>query len=416
MNLIAKTSSGQSATNTILIIIALVQIVLIGFIYFPRFFPAKSEIGNLLNIKVNDIIGLEISDGEEQINLARDGDNWVLPEAGDFPVELDKLDPLLDKLVDLKTVDLIADNKVSHKRLEVVDDEFVRKVTLRLKGGKNATLLIGSSSAANATHVRLKSKNAVYLSRDLRSHDANVGASSWIDTQYFDIESDDVVSLELKNEHGNFNFGKISDNWELIDSEEEVDKSALSSLVRKASSIRMVRPLGKETKEEYGLDEPKAIVSIVTRAELEPEKPEESTEESEPEPPEPEFEEQTYTLTIGNELDDGFVVKTSESEYYVVVSNFNASDFVEKKQEDLTVEPEEEANEEEVPEVELEEEADEEEAPEAKLEEKTDEEEVPEEESNLDEPSEEASEDDFANLEANEEEVPDDEGDGDGNE
>ncbi len=406
MNLTAKTSSGQSSTSTILMLVAFVQIVLIGFIYFPKLFPTKSEVGNLLDIKVkvNDIIGLEISDGEEQINLARDGDNWILPEAGDFPVELDKLDPLLDKLVNLSTENLVADNKVSHKRLEVADDEFVRKVTIRLKGSRNATLLIGSSPAASATHVRLKSKNAVYLSRDLRSSDANVVASSWIDTQYFGIESDDVVSLELKNEHGDFNFEKVSDNWELIDSDEEIDESALNSLVRKASSIRMVRPLGKEAKEEYGLDEPTATVSIVTRAELEPA---ESTEESEEEKAEAKLEAQTYTLTVGNELDDGFVVKASESEYYVVISNSNASDFVKKKREDFIVEPEEEevtddSNESlEEEDSSLESESDEENVSDAEISEESDSDTMIDEESVLDQ---EVSEGGASGLEANQEE------------
>ena len=336
-----KASSGQATTNTILIITALVQIILVGIVYIPRFLPTKSEVGTLLEVKTSDIIGLEISDGEEQISLAKDGDEWVLPEADNFLVKSDRLEPFLDKLVSLETQNLIANSKASHKRLQVADSDFVRKLGVSLKGNKKLTLYIGSSPSNNVTHTRLDRQDSVYLVNDLRSYDAPVETSSWIETLYFEIEQDNVVSLTLENKNGDLNFSKDANGgWELADvaEDEEINETALNSLLRKASTIRMVRPLGKEAKAEYGLDDP-VTITVVTEEELEAEA---STEESEEEEAEPELVQRSYTLTLGDELDDGFVIKASESEYYVVISNSNASDFVEKKREDFIVEPEEE--------------------------------------------------------------------------
>ena len=356
MNIVAKISSGKSTRNTLLIIVALVQIVLIGIIYIPRFLPDNNESGRLLgDIKTSDIIGLKISEGEEQLSLAKDGDSWVLPEADNFPVQLDKVTPFLDKLVALDNQSLVADNKASHKRLQVTDNDFVRKIEIDLKGNKNIILYVGSSPTASDTHVRIGNQDNVYLNREFRSQDANVGASSWIEAKYFEVEQDNTIRLRLVNGQGDVTFRKVADRWKLIrpveDENAEVDESAINSLLRKASSIRMVRPLGKEAHKDYGLDDPKATVTIVTQEELEPAESAETADvEGEVAASEnSELERQTYTLTVGNELDDGFVVKSSESEYYVVVSNFNASDFVEKGKVDFIVlEETEEPSEEDV--------------------------------------------------------------------
>ncbi len=379
MKMVAKNSSGKSTRNIILVIFALIQIVLIGVIYSPRFLPNNNESGTLLgDIKTSEIIGLKISDGEQQVSLAKDGDEWILPEADNFPVELDKVTPFLDKLIALDNQSLVADNKTSHKRLEVASDNFVRKIDVELKGNKNTTLYVGSSPTASATHLRVSNQDSVYLNRDFRSHDANAETSNWIEAAYFEIEQDNAIRLRLQNEQGDLTFRKVKNNWRLINSTEdenvELDESAIDSLLRKASTIRMVRPLGKEAKEEYGLDNPKATVTIVTLKELEEE---ESTEEGESESEaeeseedeseseaeeseEPKSERQTYTLTVGNELDDGFVIKFSESEYYVVVSDFNASDFVEQSKEDfIVVEETEEVSDEDLEESALESETDE---------------------------------------------------------
>ena len=356
MNMVAKNPSGKSTHNIILIIFALIQIVLIGFIYMPRFLPDNNEAKTLLgDIKASDIVGLKISDGEQKISLAKDGDEWTLPEAGNFPVQLDKVTPFLDKLVALNSQSLVADSKASHKRLEVTDNDFVRKIDIELKGNKNITLYVGSSPTASVTHLRVGNQDSVYLNQEFSSQDANVGATSWVEAKYFEIEQDDVIRLRLQNGEGDLIFRKVGNNWKLIQPNEdenvELDQAAINSLKRKASSLRMVRPLGKEAKEEYGLEDPKATVTIVTQKELEPEETAETDEsESEIEKSEkPQSERQTYTLTLGNELDDGFVVKVSESEYYVVVSNFNASDFVEQSKEDFIIAQEiEEASEEDL--------------------------------------------------------------------
>ncbi len=94
--------------------------------------------------------------------------------------------------------------------------------------------------------------------------------------------------------------------------DETFDTSSITSLVSRVSSVRLLRPLGKETKEEYGLQEPNAVLVLHARSE-------EGTQT-------------TYMLHVGakSEEDNSYVLKSSESPYYVRVAEYTAKDWVEK--------------------------------------------------------------------------------------
>ncbi len=86
----------------------------------------------------------------------------------------------------------------------------------------------------------------------------------------------------------------------------------MASTVSQASRVSMSRPLGKVNESAYGLDDPQAVVSIRTG-------------------------EVVATLEIGNQFvkDSSYVVKSSDSEYYVRVSEFAVSSLLEKTRDDF---------------------------------------------------------------------------------
>jgi hypothetical protein len=69
----------------------------------------------------------------------------------------------------------------------------------------------------------------------------------------------------------------------------------------------LLRPLGKEDNPAYGLDKPSAVVTLQTA-------------------------EKTITIQVGAKFreDNSYVVKSSESPYYVRVAEFSVKDLVEK--------------------------------------------------------------------------------------
>jgi hypothetical protein len=318
----------MSRFNQILAVVLVAQIALAAFILWPRAAVSSGGGPLLPDYKAADVTGLTMSDSEgNKLALAKNGDNWVLPEADDFPVDSTKVTPLLDKIEKIKTNRLVTQTEGSHSRLKVAADDFTSLVEIKLKDGTSHKLYIGSSAGAAATHVRADDNSEVYLAGDINSFDASPQAGSWVDTLYFTVPQTATTSLTLENTNGTFEFTKEGEQWTMsgLAGDETFNENNFTSLFSQASGIRMTRPLGKTEDLAYGLDKPQAVITLKTA-------------------------DKTYTLSIGakDDTDNTYVVKSSESPYYVRVSEGLLNTFLEKKRDDFlqappTVEPAAEA-------------------------------------------------------------------------
>jgi hypothetical protein len=125
--------------------------------------------------------------------------------------------------------------------------------------------------------------------------------------------------MTLENTNGTFVFEKADDGtWQAasfstsdagatpLGEDETLNEAQVRSVLRRAASVTMRNPLGKEEKETYGLDDPSAVVTLETG-------------------------DGPVTLRVGaKEPDDGsYVVKSSESDYYVEVASTSVSTLIE---------------------------------------------------------------------------------------
>ncbi len=311
----------MSRTNQILAAVLAVQIVLVAVVFWPR--PAASVADGeslFAGLEAEQITQLTISDATgKHVKFAKETGNWVLPEADDYPCQANKVPEFLEKIVALKTNRLVTQTSASHKRLKVADADFERRIELELADGTTHRLYLGSSPSYGATHVRAEGQNEVYLA-SLSASDAWVNASNWVDTLYFSVAQDQIVALTLENENGRFEFEKDDDGtWTMKDlaADETLNENNVRSLASRPASVRMLRPLGKTEQDDYGLKEPNAVVTVETR--------------------DGEGNTKSYTIRVGakSEEDNSYVVISSESPYYVRVSNYTVKDFVERTRDDF---------------------------------------------------------------------------------
>ena len=302
-----------------------VQIEVIAVIFWPRGTASgEGELGLFPGLEADRIAAVTITEGDgSTLRLAKQAGGWVLPEADDYPVQDDKVPPLLDKLVALEAERLVTQTGDSHKRLKVADDDFERHIELELADGTRHHLYVGSSPSFGATHVRAGDQDEVYLTSELTAFDADAEPTRWVEREYFSVPEEELVALTLENKAGTFEFAKEGDTWTMegLAEDEEFDETKLLALVGRLGSVPLLRPLGQEELVSYGMREPQAIVTIRT----------ESDEEGE----------RTYTLRVGSQDPDdlSYVVVSSESPYHVRVSEFTVKDFVEKGREDFLVVP-----------------------------------------------------------------------------
>ena len=310
--------------NQILVGILVIQVILSVIVLWPRptsavesepLFPALVN-GN----GASDIVALTITDNEgNSTTLRRVTGDWVLPEADDYPAQESKITPLLEKIVALDTSRLVTRTDASHKRLQVKADDYVRRIEFETGEGARHTLYLGSSPRYGATHFRLDGQSETFLTNEITSWDANGTPSSWVDSAYLNLPQDQVTKWTLENANGTFILTKDEEgNWTLdgLTEDETMAQTKVTSALREAVFLNLTAPLGREELATYGLDQPQAVATVETA-------------------------DQVVTLRVGAQdpEDNSYTVISSESPYYVQVSEFSVRNLIENTRDDFLEAP-----------------------------------------------------------------------------
>lgn len=298
----------------------ILQIIAIVALFLPRNAPEASNEPLFGELNTEEVTKLSIIDNAGTLlELAKDGENWVLTTGGNYPADGSKILPILDKLALIKTNRLVAENAGNHRRLQVAEDDFLRQVVLTLNDGSTQTLYVGSSPSARATHVRLANQNATYLTSEINVFELNTAASNWIDTTYVNLTLEEITSLTLENANGTFSFSKGQDGtWILADlTEGEIyNQVGLDGMLSRLTSLRMSKPLGTTSDPGYGLDTPQARVTVTAAG-------------------------KEYTLLVGvkDEVQNSYTTKWSESAYYAQVAGFSVETFISNNRDSFLQQP-----------------------------------------------------------------------------
>jgi len=251
--------------NLILGILLLVQCALVALLWWPRGSASSNSAPLLGGINADQISEIAITGEGHTLHLAHTDDGWVLPDADSYPVNEVSVTDLISNVLEVDMSRPVANTAESHRRLQVADDDFVRKVEVTTADGATHILYVGTSPSARATHVRLDGQNGVYLQSALTAADLRSDASAWINTSFIQANTDDIQALTLENANGVFALTRDAEGaWTLsgLNEGESVNQTEANTLASRATSLAMSHPLGKELKEEYGLEPPQATLSI----------------------------------------------------------------------------------------------------------------------------------------------------------
>ena len=313
--------------NKILAGALVLQVAALALVFWPEA-PPEPPRPLLGDITAADITTITVSDTRgRNVVLARGGDGCVIPDADDFPCNVELFTSLIDKVVDVDTRNLVTKTTDSHRRLQVHQEDFQRLLEVELSTGGSHRLYLGSSPRLRAVHVRANDESEAYVTPELSTFDAPVDAKSWIETNYFTIPEREVRAVTLENANGRFELTKDDEgNWHLagLEPDEELRQVGVDALLNRATRLEGRRPLGKTQEESYGLDEPVATVTVKTSGE--------------------QWAGGEYTIHVGeiDPVDTGLVsriVKYSPSPYYMSVASYIVGEFTDKEREDFIVQP-----------------------------------------------------------------------------
>jgi len=252
----------------ILAVAAIAQLVLIAFsVSSGPQLQTQGSSGQLLSFHKRDIDRIIIEDNNgKQIELAKTDQQWQTTDA--FPADAHKLDALLDKLGTLKIGLPVATSKTALKRFKLTEDDFERHIKLKKADATQAELYIGSGAGARQSHVRRSDQQLVYTVA-IGNYDLPVKSADWQDKNLLNFDKDKVTSITLDgvtvNRDKPSTSGKSnSPHWQAdgLKPGQVLDQSAIDAALTQLSNLHFSKVLGKETKPEYGMDNPALTISV----------------------------------------------------------------------------------------------------------------------------------------------------------
>ena len=223
-----------------------------------------------------DRLTLEGADNQ-QIVLTRQGEDWVLPETGNFPADSAKVDHLLEELKGLKRGLPVATTAGAMQRFKVSDDAFERRVLLAQGDDTLATLYLGTSPGMRQVHARTADDEAVYVTK-FGLYDAPLKPEDWENKSVLQIPSDEIEQVSLAQltlsrspDTGSGAAPEAGDkqkvgrtNWtgETLSEGETLNQANAEALVDKLAGLDIGGVLGVEAKPEYALDAPALVLSV----------------------------------------------------------------------------------------------------------------------------------------------------------
>ena len=297
--------------NRVLAGALVLQVALLAFVFWPESVPEAGPVfpdveqGSIVRVRITGPSG-------GVIEVERSNGGCVLTQADDYPCRPERLRELFDTLAGLEADNVVTTTPSSHLRLRVSPSKFERLVEFDTENGQTYRLYLGSALTVSASHVRADGRDEVYKVSELTTSDAPVNALGWIETEYLFAPQSTLNAVTIDNAKGALQLVKDgTGRWTLPDiaEGEELEQGRVNSLLTRAASVSLREPLGRQEIEEYGFGTPKGSYTLQSVHD-------DGTTK-------------TLTLTVGASVEGGYVVKSSESDYYVIVADFEVGDMLE---------------------------------------------------------------------------------------
>src|SRR5690606_26439623 len=130
---------------------------------------------------------------------------------GAYKANASNVKSLLDNLTKLKVVEAVSTGTDSYDRWGVTEEKALHVVAK--KGNETVIDAYFGDDGSRGQMVRLAGKDGVFASKGYSRYSYARDLKGWRDKTIFKFEDDQVESVTVKNENGEFTFTKKDEKW-----------------------------------------------------------------------------------------------------------------------------------------------------------------------------------------------------------
>lgn len=188
-----------------------------------------------LDVDTARIDGIEISDANATVVLAKEDAGWVVVDRDGLPADMDKVAGVLEKLSSAEGNWPVATTRSAQTRFEVADDAFQKRIRLEVGDETAALLFLGTSPSFRKVHARRDGADDVFAI-EFSNHEASAVPSDWLDKTILAVDQP-IVSVGVR---GAWTLESGESGWRLADmmEDESVDQTAAAEVARKLETLR----------------------------------------------------------------------------------------------------------------------------------------------------------------------------------
>lgn len=163
-----------------------------------------------------DIDSIVLRTGEDAVTLKRQQGNFVVVNKDNYPAKASEINNLITKTLEIQTSQFVTDNAANHEDLGLTEE----KANTVVKFFKpDSSLLTGvvagkAKELGQGTYIRLASSDKVYVAPSMPWLGGT--AMSYIEQELVSVKREDIVSVTLSSENGEYTLKTTDDGKGVI--------------------------------------------------------------------------------------------------------------------------------------------------------------------------------------------------------
>jgi len=250
----------------IVILLGVFVVLFIIWLIFGRESLDKTEpSANLFtDFQSTNVAKIELTKDGKTTVLNNDNGKWLVETSNNYLADEKFVEDILSKVSEFKTDDLISD-KPEKQSLFEVDSSGIEAKFSDSSGNLMAHFFVGKMGTDyRSGYVRKVDSNNVYIMDGNLQSMFGKESGEWRDKTIFEFTSGNVTKLTIASEDEKIilQLNVESNEWKLIEPEAaNAKKDVVDGILNALSALKANNFAEKKEMEEYGLDEPKSLVS-----------------------------------------------------------------------------------------------------------------------------------------------------------